>query len=100
MAAFFTAYAEAYREKYKSPPEGMRDKALVGKVGHWIESVSESRAVQLVQVYLQIDHRMINDSCHDLWHFFRHLNRIGNALTTGVDPGGIDWEYVFGRKEK
>jgi hypothetical protein len=97
MRRFFAVYADGYKTKYGAPPEGMRDKAIIGKVGHWIESVSEDRAVQLAQVYLQIDHKWINESCHDLWQFFRHLNRIGNALTTGQDPGGIDWNRVFGR---
>lgn len=96
MRAFIATYSSGYREKYGAPPEGIRDKALVGKLGHWIEHTSEERACQLVQVYLQIDHKWINDSCHDLWQFFRHLNRIGNALATGQDPGGINWAKVFG----
>jgi hypothetical protein len=96
MRAFIATYSSAYHERYGAPPEGIRDKALVGKIGHWIESVSEQRAVELAQVYLQIDYRPINESCHDLWKFFFHLNRIGNALNTGSDPSGIDWKKVFG----
>lgn len=95
MRAFLATFASAYREKYGAPPEGVRDKAIVGKVGHWIEHVSEERACQLAQVFLQIDYRPIAESQHDLWLFFRHLNRIGNALSTGKDPGSIDWGRVF-----
>jgi hypothetical protein len=91
MVAFIRAYAEAWKAKYNSNPEGLKDKALIGKVGHWIEAVAEERAINLVQVYLQIDYRPINDACHDLWQFFRHLNRIGIALDTGQDTAGINW---------
>lgn len=95
MRGFLGAYAEGYKAKYGGPPEGIRDKAIIGKVGHWIESVSEERAISLIQVYLQIDYRPITESQHDLWQFFRNLNRIGNALSTGEDPSGINWNQVF-----
>lgn len=96
MRAFIAAYADGYRKKYGGPPEGIRDKAIIGKVGHWIESLSQERAIQLVEVYLQIDHRWIDESQHDLWQFFRNLNRIGNALNSGRNPSDIDWATVFG----
>lgn len=95
MQAFIAAYAKGYREKHGGNPEGIRDKALIGKLGHWIESVSQERAVNLVEVYLQVDYRPINDSYHDLWQFFRHLNRIGIALDSGQTGNGIDWGKVF-----
>jgi hypothetical protein len=96
MRTFIAAYAEGYQAKYGGPPEGIRgNKALIGKIGHWIESVSEDRAISLVQVFLQIDHRPIAESQHDLWQFFRHLNRIGNALATGQDGNSINWNKVF-----
>lgn len=97
MRGFFAAYAEGFKAKYGGSPEGLRDPALVGKVGSWIEGVSQARAVSLVQVFTQIDHRQIEDSCHNLWLFFRHLNRIGIALDSGQDPSGMDWSQVFGR---
>lgn len=100
MRAFIATYSEGYRKKYGGPPEGIRDKAIVGKLGHWIESVSEQRACELAEIYLQVDYRPINESCHDLWQFFRHLNRIGLALQTGQEPGGIDWSKVFGGSGK
>jgi hypothetical protein len=96
MHSFIVAYSDGYKAKYGGPPEGIRDKAIIGKIGHWIESVSEERARNLVEVYLQVDYRPINESCHDLWQFFRHLNRIGNALSSGADPSGINWNRVFG----
>lgn len=99
MRTFLGAYANAYRTKYGGAPEGIRQKALIGKVGHWIEHVSEARALSLIQVYLQVDHRPINESYHDLWNFFRHLNRIGVALDTGKDANQIDWGKVFGRAQ-
>lgn len=98
MAAFIAAYCDAYKKRYGSNPEGTRDPALVGKIGGWIQTVSGDRASQLVQVFLQIEHKHILDNCHSLWDFFRHLNRIGNALTTGVEPMGIDWAKIFGDK--
>lgn len=96
MQAFIAAYAKGYQGKYKGPPEGLRDKAIIGKIGHWIEHVPQERACQLVEVYLQIDYQPIANSQHDLWQFFRHLNRIGNALNSGQKPSGINWDKVFG----
>lgn len=98
MLAFLNAYADGYKRKYGGNPEGLRQKAVIGKVGHWIEAVSAERAVNLIQVYLQIDYRPINESYHDLWQFFRHLNRIGVFLDSGKDAHGTDWAYVFGGK--
>lgn len=98
MRDFIARYAELYRAKYNAPPESLHDKALMGKIGHWIESVSSEKATQLVEVYMQIDFKPINDSMHDLWLFFRNLNRIGVALASGQDASGINWGAVFGRK--
>jgi hypothetical protein len=96
MRSFYAAYAEAYRQRYGGTPEGARDPQILGKIGSWIQHVSEDRACQLVRAYLGIEsHRGITDSQHGLWEFFRHLNRIGNALQAGADPGGIDWAKVF-----
>lgn len=95
MRAFVAAYADGYKTKYGGSPEGLKSKAVIGKVGDWIEHVSEERACQLVQVYLQIDFRPINESYHDLWNFFRHLNRIGVALDTGKESEAPDWSKIF-----
>lgn len=97
MQAFIARYAELYRAKYGGPPEQIRDPAIIGKLGHWLAHVSIERALQLAEVFLQIDHRPIAESQHDLWQFFRHLNRIGNALHTGTEPGAMDWAKVFGQ---
>ena len=95
MHSFIQTYARLYKEKYGGPPEGIRDKAVIGKVGHWVENVSEEHAKNLVEVYMQVDHRPINESMHDLWQFFRNLNRIGIALASGTAPGEINWSEVF-----
>lgn len=95
MKSFIAAYSQGYKAKYHGSPEGLRDKAIIGKIGHWIEHVSEVRAVSLVEVYMQISYRPIDESYHDLWQFFRHLNRIGVALDTGKDASQIDWAKVF-----
>jgi hypothetical protein len=95
MRAFIGTYAKGFQEKYHGPPESIRDKALIGRIGHWIEHVPEVRAIQLVEVYLQVDYRPINESLHDLWQFFRHLNRIGIALDTKASGGTVNWAQVF-----
>ena len=96
IVAFIRAYAEGFREKYKSAPEGIRDKAVIGKIGHWVEMLSEERAVQLVQVYLQVTDKWVVARYHDLWTFFKIRNQLGVALDTGLDPGGINFGSVFG----
>jgi len=95
MRVFLAAYAEGYNARYKSNPEGIRDKAVIGKLGHWIEHVPEVRAVDLVKVYLQISYKPFDENYHDLWQFFRHMNRIGVALDTGTDAQATNWTEVF-----
>lgn len=95
MQLFIAAYASGWKKKYGGSPEGLRDKAIIGKIGHWIGSVSADRAQQMIQVYLQIEYRPFNESCHDLWQFFRNLNRIGIGLDTGKDGAQVDWGKIF-----
>lgn len=97
MKAFIAAYAEGYKAKYGANPEQVRDAAVIGKIGYWIQNLSQERAINLIQVYLQIDYKPFNDSLHDIWKFFQNLNRIGIALETGKEAGAIDWKFVFGR---
>lgn len=97
MGQFYAAYARAYKARYGSEPEHLRaDKALIGKVGYWLEGVSIERATNLVEVFLQIEHRPFVENFHNLWEFFRHLNRISHALSTGENPGAVNWGKVFG----
>lgn len=97
MGQFYAAYARAYKTRYGSEPEHLRaDKALIGKVGYWLEGVSIERATNLVEVFFQIDHRPIVESYHNLWEFFKHLNRISHALSTGQNPDSVNWGKVFG----
>lgn len=96
MGQFYAAYARAYKVRYGSEPEHLRaDKALIGKVGYWLEGVSIERATNLVEVFLQIEHRPFTDNFHNLWEFFRHLNRISHALSTGQNPDAVNWSKVF-----
>lgn len=97
MRSFIAKYVEVFQGKYPGckAPESLKDKALIGKLGHWIEHVSEVRAISLVEVYLQISYRPFDENFHDLWQFFRHLNRIGHALDTGMDANMTDWSKVF-----
>ncbi len=97
MGQFMATYARAYRARYGSDPEHLRaDKALIGKIGYWLESVSIEKANNLVEVFLQIEHRPFVENYHNLWEFFRHLNRISHALSTGENPGAVNWGKVFG----
>lgn len=97
MGQFYAAYARAYKTRYGSEPEHLRaDKALIGKVGYWLEGIGIERATNLVEVFFQIDHRPIVESYHNLWEFFRHLNRISHALSTGQNPDSVNWGKVFG----
>lgn len=95
MRAFFQVYADEYALKYNgAKPEAIRNPALVGRVGSWIPQYSTERAVELVRAYMKVDYRPIKNSCHDLWEFFRHINRIAMAVDGGTE---VDWEKVFGR---
>lgn len=96
MRAFIQAYADEYAVRYPgAKPEAIRNSQVIGKLALWIEHYSEERAVQLVRAYMKVDYRPIRESCHDMWLFFRHINRIAMAVDTQGDQ--VDWSQVFGK---
>lgn len=98
MQGFIKVYADEYKKKYKAAPEGLRDKALIGKLGHWIETVSQDRACKMVQVFLQMQNKQFERSCHSPWDFFRNLNAIGIAVDVGSESDGRDWDKIYSGK--
>lgn len=98
MKKFIGAYVSAYKQKYQGTyPGGIQDKALVGKIGYWIEGMSEQRAVNLIEAYVQMSYKPFDENYHDVWQFFRHQNRVCYALDSGQDAGSTNWGEVFGR---
>lgn len=96
MAAFFIAYANGFKTRYGSTPEGIRgDPKLLGKLGAWVETLSEDRIHALVETYFRVEAKWIVERTHGPWEFFRILNQLGVALDSGQDPSSIKFGEVF-----
>lgn len=89
-------YVDAFRRRYgeKTRPEITGKTA--GQVGALLKSIPLARAIQLIQVYLQMDDPWFETKHHDFGTFVENLTKVGVALDTGKAPGGVDWSKVFG----
>lgn len=95
-AKLIAAYIRAFKAKYGDQTRPEITGKTAGQVKALLKSVPIERAVQLVQVYLQMDDRWFETKHHDFGTFIENLTKIGVALDTGQQPGGLDWSKVFG----
>jgi hypothetical protein len=86
--AYFEAYQKRYGEKCRPDVGGK----IQGVVKALLRDIPLNRACDLVQVYLQMDTKWFITKAHDIVTFKENLNVIGNALDTGKNPGGVDWD--------
>lgn len=93
---FVAAYVKAFQARYGAGTRPQITGKVAGQIQTLLKSVPLDRAVQLIQVYLQMDDRWFETKHHDFTSFAENLNKIGVALDTGQNPGGVDWGQVFG----
>ncbi len=100
---FIGAYRKAFKERY---PDG-GDPDVRGKIQGQIKTLLKDypidRAVQMIQVYCQMDgHRdWFKTKGHDFGTFIENLNPIIIAMNKGSEagkPSDLNWNEIFGRE--
>jgi hypothetical protein len=94
---FVGAYIKAYQTRFPaSRPEDLNDGKVRGQILNFAKEYPLGRACELVQVYFQMDTKWFGTKGYDFITFRNNLNKIGQALDSGVDPDGntIDWSKV------
>lgn len=76
-------YVVAYQTKYNARP--MIDGKALGLIKNLLKTVSPETAMDLIQVYLQIDDPWFKKKYHDLVTFTNNLNKISACLQTGKE---------------
>lgn len=101
-AVFIAAYVRAWAAKFPGRPEDLNDGKIIGQIRAWISSYPLERACELIQVYLQMDCKWFSTKGYDFMTFRNNLNKIGQALDSGVDPEGskIDIEAILARRKQ
>lgn len=100
---FISAYVMAYKNKFGFAPDDIRDGKTIGQICNWLKTYPIERAIQLAQVYFQMEVDWFKTKQYDFETFRRNLNVIGKALDTGFDPSkqNYDWNKIFsGEGEK
>jgi len=86
-------YAKAYKARYNASP--VIDGPTQGSVKRILKSVSEQKAIDLVQAYLQMNEPWFVTKAHDFITFEKNLTKIGLALQKGVDLGAPPKKKTF-----
>ena len=86
-------YAKAYKLRYNASP--VIDGPTQGSVKRILKSVSEQKAIDLVQAYLQMNEPWFVTKAHDFITFEKNLTKIGLALQKGVDLGAPPKKKTF-----
>lgn len=86
-------YAKAYKLRYNANP--VIDGPTQGAVKRILKSVSEQKAIDLVQAYLQMNEPWFVTKAHDFITFEKNLTKISLALQKGVDLGAPPKKKTF-----
>lgn len=94
---FAASYVKAYQTRFPGRrPEDLNDGKVRGQMLTWVKDYPLERACDLIQVYFQMDARWFETKGYDFLTFRNNLNKIGQALDSGMDPDGnaVNWSKV------
>lgn len=89
---FIAAMVTAYRSKYKDKP--VLDGKTLGQIKTLLKHVPLNRAIDMYQVYLQLDDQWFKTKCHDFTTFTSNLQKISVSLTTGEKNTSTNWDWI------
>lgn len=88
IAPFIGSYVAAFQKRYGPDARPMLDGKAVGLAKTIVRDVGLAKAVELVQVFLQLDDPWFLKKTYDLSTFRENLNKVSLAATTGRVPDG------------
>lgn len=94
---FIKKYCELHKARYKTSVSPPIDGRSVGIALQLIKTAGFSKAVDLLQAYLQLNDPWFVKQCHPLWILAKDLNRIWVALDRGIEsPDNEDgWDRFW-----
>jgi hypothetical protein len=95
IGRFVAEYVKAWQRRYGDKTRPDLGGKVQGQIKAFMKDRDVDRAVQLIQVYFQMDDKWFVTKCHDFGTFIENLDKVGLALDTGNDPSGVNWSEVF-----
>jgi hypothetical protein len=94
---FIWKYSKAWQERYNTKSKPHVGGPEIGKIKNFLKYVPVQKAVELIQIYCQMDgpNSKFKLRNHDMDAFFWNQNQIIVALERG-DDSQINWKNVFG----
>jgi hypothetical protein len=91
---FITKYVQAYQKRYgeKARPD-LRGK-VQGQIKRFVQETPTERAINLIEVFCQMDDPWFKTKAHDFGTFLENLSKIGLALDTGQQRPGVNWDEL------
>ncbi len=87
------AYVTAFEKKFSCRPD--LTGRTIGQIKNFMRSVPLARAVNLIEVFFQIDDKWFKTKGYDWQCFENNLAKVGIALDTGQISGQTDWNQIF-----
>lgn len=98
---FIQAYVDAWRVRYPGERKPDLGGKVRGRIKTFLADVSVDEAIDLIQVYLQLDDPWFKTKCHDFETFMQNVTKVSAALGAGKqNPGKKDWYELFLEQEK
>lgn len=82
-STFISKYIKAHQGRYGGKSRPNLTGKVQGQIKNLLKSISIDRAINLVEVYYQMDDAWFITKCHDFTTFVENLQKIGIALDTG-----------------
>lgn len=98
---FVATYVKAFRKRYGEKARPSLDGKVQGGIKRLLATEPIERACEMIQVFLQMDDQWFVTKAHDFETFAQNLTKVGLALDTGKERGGVSrWEQEMLDKEK
>lgn len=100
VAILIGVYIQSWQKRYNTKARPSVNGKERGILLRLVKERSTKELSQLLEVYCQMKNDWYVKKKHDLTTFEQNLNDIVLALSGGKENNGIDYDYVFGRREK
>jgi hypothetical protein len=92
---FIAAYVKAFQKRYGDKARPDLGGKVQGEIKRLLKDMPIERAINLVQVYLQMETPWFKTKCYDIGTFMQNLNPIGVALDTGSDESNNKLDFSW-----
>jgi hypothetical protein len=87
VSEFIAAYVRSFQVRYGNNTRPSFQGKTLGQIKRFLSETPLERAINLIEVYFQMDDPWFKTKAHDFTTFLENQNKIGIALDTGMNPG-------------